>query len=235
VSTLDPERRRQMVEAVATWLNDLAEAEPPPPGVAPEVIGSSEPVPDLFSVLSQLTALTRETQLQGRATNRLHAELSAALAQWAENMTGPEVIARRLADARREARLELVAELLDVRDRFTRGLAEAQRRLDDLRGIRARFGQRPVLEALVEGNLLARERFDDLLRRLDVREISCVGRPIDPTVMQAVEVVQASDAAPGTVLEVFRPGYTSNGRVLRVAEVKVVGGMPAATGEQDHG
>jgi molecular chaperone GrpE len=152
-----------------------------------------------------------------------------------ENITGPEVIARRLADARREARLEVVAELLDVRDRFTRGLAEAQRRLEDLRGIRAHFGQRPVLEALVEGNLLARERFDDLLRRLDVREIPCVGRPFDPTVMQAVEVVQAPDAAPGTVLDVFRPGYTSNGRVLRVAEVKVVGGMPAATGEQDHG
>jgi molecular chaperone GrpE len=235
VSTLDPERRRQMVEAVAAWLNDLAEAEPPPPGLAPEVMGSSEPVPDLFSVLSQLTALTRETQLQGRATNRLHTELSAALAQLTENMTSPEAIARRLADARREARLELVTELLDVRDRFTRGLAEAQRRLDSLRGIRARFGQRPVLEALVEGNLLARERFDDLLRRLDVREIPCVGRPFDPTVMQAVEVVQASDAAPGTVLDVFRPGYTSNGRVLRVAEVKVVGGMPAATGEQDHG
>jgi molecular chaperone GrpE (heat shock protein) len=48
-------------------------------------------------------------------------------------------------------------------------------------------------------------------------------------------VVQASDAAPGTVLDVFRPGYTSNGRVLRVAEVKVVGGTPTATGEQDHG
>jgi molecular chaperone GrpE len=235
VSALDSERRRQILEAVAAWLNDLAEAEPPPPGLAPEVMGSSEPVPDLFSVLSQLTALTREAQLQGRATNRLHAELSAALAQLTENMTGPEVIARRLADARREARLEVVAELLDVRDRFTRGLAEAQRRLEDLRGIRAHFGQRPVLEALVEGNLLARERFDDLLRRLDVREIPCVGRPFDPTVMQAVEVVQASDAAPGTVLDVFRPGYTSNGRVLRVAEVKVVGGMPAATGEQDHG
>jgi molecular chaperone GrpE len=92
-----------------------------------------------------------------------------------------------------------------------------------------------VLEALVEGNLLARERFDDLLRRLDVQEIPCVGRPFDPTVMQAVEVVQASDVTPGTVLDVFRPGYTSNGRVLRAAEVKVVGGMPATTGEQDHG
>lgn len=235
MSTLDPERRRQMVEAVAAWLNALAEAEPLPPGLAPEVVGSSEPPPDLFSLLSQLTALTRETQLQGRATNRLHADLSAALAQLTETMTSPEVISRKLAEARREARLELVAEWLDVRDRFTRGLAEAQRRLAGLRGIRARFGQRPVLEALVEGNLLARERFDDLLRRLDVREIPCAGRPFDPTVMQAVEVVRTADAAPGTVLEVFRPGYTSNGRVLRIAEVKVVGGMPAATGEQDHG
>jgi molecular chaperone GrpE len=235
VSTLDPERRRQLVEAVATWLDDLTEAEPPPLGLAPEVMGSSEPAPDLFSMLSQLTALTRETQLQGRATSRLHAELSAALTQLTETMTSPEAIARKLAEARREARLELITELLDVRDRFTRGLTEAQRRLESLRGIRAHFGQRPVLEALVEGNLLARERFDDLLRRLDVQEVPCVGRPFDPTVMQAVEVVQASDVTPGTVLDVFRPGYTSNGRVLRVAEVKVVGGMPATAGEQDHG
>jgi molecular chaperone GrpE len=235
VSTIDPERRQQMVEAIAAWLDDLAEAEPPPPGVAPEVVGSSEPAPDLFSMLSQLTALTRETQLQGRATSRLHAELSTALTQLTETMTSPEEISRKLGEARREARLELVTELLDVRDRFTRGLMEAQRRLESLQGFRAHFGQRPVLEALVEGNLLARERFDDLLRRLDVREVPCVGRPFDPTVMQAVEVVQATDAAPGTVVDVFRPGYTSNGRVLRIAEVKVVGGMPTPTGEQDHG
>jgi molecular chaperone GrpE len=235
MSILDPERRRQMVEAVATWLSDLAEAEPPPPGLAPEVMGSSEPSPDLFSMLSQLTALTRETQLQGRATSRLHAELSTALTQLTETMIRPEAIARELGEARREARLELVTELLDVRDRFTRGLAEAQRRLESLQGIRAYFGQRPVLEALVQGNMLARERFDDLLRRLDVQEIPCVGRPFDPTVMQAVEVVQTSDVAPGTVLDVFRPGYTSKGRALRFAEVKVVGGMPATTGEQAHG
>jgi molecular chaperone GrpE len=224
-----------MVEAIAAWLNDLTEAEPAPPGLAPEVLGDSAPAPDLFSMLSQLTALTRETQLQGRATSRLHAELSAALTQLTETVTSPEAIARKLAEARREARLELITELLDVRDRFTRGLAEAQRRLDGLQGIRAHFGQRPVLEALVQGNLLARERFDDLLRRLEVQEIACVGRSFDPAVMQAVEVVQAADVAPGTVLDVFRPGYTSNGRVLRAAEVKVVGGTPANPGEQDHG
>ncbi len=235
MNSLDPERRQQMVEAIATWLNDLTQAESPPPGLAPEIMGSSEPAPDLFSMLSQLTALTRETQLQGRATSRLHAELSAALTQLAETATSPEAMARKLVEARREARLELITELLDVRDRFTRGLTEAQRRIESLQGFRAHFGQRPVLEALVEGNLLARERFDDLLRRLDVQEIPCVGRAFDPTVMQAVEVVQVSDAAPGTVVDVFRPGYISNGRVLRVAEVKVVGGMPTTTGEPDHG
>lgn len=224
MSGLDPDRRRRLLEAVATWLDNLAEVEPAPPGLAPEIQTSSEPEPDLFSLLSQLAALTRETQLQGRATNRLHAELSAALESLAANMPSPESIARKLAEARRDARLELLAELLEVRDGLTRGLEEAQRRLAALRGVRAFLGQRPVLEALLEGNRLARERFDDLLRRLDVHEIPCLGKTFDPTVMRAVEAVQASGAPAGTVVEVFRPGYTSNGRVLRFAEVKVAAG-----------
>ena len=226
MSALDLHRRRQLLEAVATWLDQLGEAEPAPSGVAQEVMASPEPAPDLFSLLGQLTALTRETQLQGRTTNRLHTDLSAALDKLTENLTSPEVVARKLAEARREARLEVIAELLEVRDRFTRGLSEAQRRLAALRGIRARFGQRPVLEALVAGNTLACERLDDLLRRFDVREIPCLGKPFDPTLMQAVEVVRTTTASPGTVLEVFRAGYTSNGRVLRFAEVKVVAGTP---------
>lgn len=228
MNAMDPTRRRQLLEAVAAWLTDLAEAEPAPPGVASEVKTSDAPVPDLFSLLGQLTALTRETQLQGRATNRLHAELSVALEKLSENLTNPEAIARKLGEARREARFEMIAELLEVRDRFIRGLTEAQRRLAALRGLWARFAQRPVLTALVEGNLLARERLDDLLRRLDVREIPCLGKPFDPTLMQATEVMQTTAAPPGTVLEVFRPGYTSNGRVLRFAEVKVV----ASTNEE---
>jgi molecular chaperone GrpE (heat shock protein) len=48
--------------------------------------------------------------------------------------------------------------------------------------------------------------------------------------MRAVEVVETTAAPPGTVVEVFRPGYASNGRVLRFAEVKVVAGAPPAAG-----
>ena len=222
MSPLDPEHRRHVLEAIAVWLDDLVEAEPFPPGIAPEVVQASEPTPDLFTVLGQLTALTRETQLQGRATNRLHAELSAKLDHLAENQLNADTVARKLGDIRREARLEVIAELLEVRDRLSRGVEEAQRRLAGLHGLWARFAPRAVLAALVEGNLLARERLDDLLRRLDVWEIPCLGKSFDPSLMQAAEVVHTTTASPGTVLDVFRPGYISNGRVLRFAEVRVV-------------
>src|SRR3989304_1125512 len=36
---------------------------PPPPGLAPEAMPAPDQVPDLFSLLAQLAALTRETQL----------------------------------------------------------------------------------------------------------------------------------------------------------------------------
>src|SRR5215471_4760005 len=226
MSELDAQRRRQLLATVDAWLDELAEAEPVPAGVAPEVMESTEPAPDLFTVLGQLTALTRETQLQGRATNRLHAELSAKLDHLAENQISADTMARKLGDMRREARLEVITELLEVRDRFSRGVEEVQRRLAGLHGFWARFAQREVLTALVEGNLLARERLDDLLRRLDVQEIACLGKPFDPTLMQAAEVVHTTTAAPGTVLDVFRPGYISNGRVLRFAEVRVAADSP---------
>ena len=231
---LDPEGRRIFLESVASSLDELGLAELPPSGLAPETLSVADRTPDLFSLLAQLAALTRETQLQGRATNRLHAELGGSLARLAESVSSPDAVAKKLAEARREGRLELVAELLEVRDRFARGVEEARRRLAGLRGLRARFGQRPVLEALVHGNELALERLDDSLRRLDVHEIPSLGKPFDPLVMRAVDVAITSPAAPGTVVEVFRPGYTADGRVLRFAEVKVAGDPPAAAGES-HG
>jgi molecular chaperone GrpE len=226
-SSIDPERREALLASITRWIDDLAETEPAPPGLAPGATPDVSRMPDLYSLLAQLAALTRETQLQGRATNRLHGELGPVLERLAEHTSSPDAIARKLADARREARLEVVAELLEARDRFARGLDEARRRLDGLRGLRARLGQRPVLEALVDGSALALERLDDALRRLDVHEVPALGKPFDPRSMRAVDVVAGSTAPAGTVLDVFRTGYTADGRVLRFADVKVAGNRPA--------
>jgi molecular chaperone GrpE (heat shock protein) len=221
MSALDPQRRRQLLEAVEHWLDSASEAEPPPTGIPADMATVFAPAPDLFSFLSQLTALTRETQLQGRATNRLHTELGGKLETMSEQIARLDASLRKMSEVRREARLEVVGELLDVRDRFVRGLEEAHRRLAALPAWFARFTQRPVLEAVIQGNLLARERLDEVLRRLDVQEIPCLGKPFDPTLMHATEVAQTTTAPPGTVLEVFRAGYTAGGRVFRFADVKV--------------
>lgn len=228
MSGLDSQQRQQLLERIVAWLDELAEAEPTPPGIAPEVMQSAAPAPDLFALFGQLTALTRETQLQSRATNRLHTELSAKLETLSQTAGNADTVARKLGEVRREARMEMLNELLDIRDRFTRGLDEAQRRLAALRGFWARFAQRDTLQALIDGNRLARERLDDVLQRLDIHEIPCLGQPFDPTLMKAAEVVHTTSASPGTVIEVFRAGYTSNGRVLRFAEVKVVAGAPGS-------
>lgn len=221
MSAFDPQRRQQLLETLGQWLDDVAEAEPAPPGIAADEDTAQDPAPDLFSLLHQLTALTRETQLQGRATNRLHTELGGKLDTMSGQLESLEGTMRKVSEVRREARLEVISEILDVRDRFVRGLEEAQRRLATIPRWQARFAQRPVLEALVQGNALACERLDDLLRRFEVRETACLGKPFDPILMQASEAEPTTEAEPGTVLAVFRPGYTTGERVLRFADVKV--------------
>jgi len=133
----------------------------------------------------------------------------------------PELLARSLEDARARGREESLSELLDVRDRLARGLTDARRRLAGLRGLRALFSDRTVLEAVVDGLRLSLDRLDDLLRRLEVVEVRVLQGSFDPVSMQALEVEERADLPEGHVIEVLRPGYVRHGRILRAAEVRV--------------
>jgi len=231
----EPEGTRQRLQQMlAGWIDELASGEPRPDGVDSDVLRSAEPVPDLFSLLGQLTALTREVHLQARTMHGLHAEISAGVGRLAEAGGRPDAVAAALEAARRDARIEVVSGLLDVRDRLTRNLDDASRRLGRMRGLRARFGQRPVLRAVIDGVTLARERLDDLLRQLDVEEIPCLGRTFDPETMRAVETFRGGPAPAGTVIEVIRAGYRTRDRVLRFADVRVAAdASPQSGGGRD--
>jgi molecular chaperone GrpE len=54
-----------------------------------------------------------------------------------------------------------------------------------------------------------------------VAEIPCQGKPFDPNLMTAVDMEEREDILDGTVVEVFRTGYTLNHETLRPAQVKV--------------
>jgi molecular chaperone GrpE (heat shock protein) len=215
--TVDPELRKRFLADAERWLESLEEGSPQ--AVESEPNGASS-VPSLFDLFSQMAALTQEVKLANRTTNRLHTEITFAMTKLTETTANPSPAA--LSKARREGRLEMVLEILDIRDRFVRGIAEAERQLGRRSAFIDRlFGRNAALEALVSGNRLALERLDDTLRRFDVVEIpSIAGEPFDPELMKCVEVVR-TDTPPQRILEVIRPGFTHQGRVLRFAEVRV--------------
>jgi len=218
---MDPEVRRTILTRVEAALDRLETAEAPPEGMVAALLEEDPDVqaPDLYALLAQMTALTREVQLQGRASNRLSSEVTQLVQQVSASSEGQ--IAARASAARRDAQAELLSEILDIRERFARGREEAHKRLGSFRGFFARLGSRPIVEALLRGNDLALERLDETLRRHGVHEIPCQGEAFDPNTMRAVERDVRDDVRPGTVTETLRSGYRTAERVLRYAEVRV--------------
>jgi molecular chaperone GrpE len=79
-------------------------------------------------------------------------------------------------------------------------------------------------EAVIEGVRAVRDQAVGLLAKLGFPRHDEVGVPFDPARHEAVSVVDAadaSDAAPGTVVRVMRPGYGDGEWQLRPAAVVV--------------
>lgn len=78
--------------------------------------------------------------------------------------------------------------------------------------------------AVVQGVRAIRDQAVEVLRGLGYPRHDEVGVPFDPALHDVVAVVEgdaAPNAAPGTVVEVLRPGYGDPGRQLRPAAVAV--------------
>ncbi len=211
---IDPEVRQAILARVEAMLD---QADAPPEGIAAAILGEDSAAPDLYSLLAQMTALTREVQLQGRAANRMSSEVAQLVQQVAESAGQ---LPAKTAAARRDAQAELLGDLLDVRERLARGLDDARNRLHSFNGLFSR-GNRAVVEAVVRGNELALERIDETLRRHGVYEVARAGESFDPSAMRAVETEARADVAAGTVIEVVRRGWRTAERILRYAEVRV--------------
>ncbi|MEU2108709.1 nucleotide exchange factor GrpE [Streptomyces sp. NPDC019507] len=140
---------------------------------------------------------------------------------------------------------EYTAELKELEDRWRRALAD----LDNLRKRHTRELEReraversrtaaaflPVLDnlelalthagadpgAIVEGVRAVRDQAVNVLELLGYPRHAETGVAFDPARHEVVGVVQDPDAAPGTVVEVLRPGYGDGERQLRPAAVTV--------------
>jgi molecular chaperone GrpE len=138
---------------------------------------------------------------------------------------------------------ELEAEVARLDDRFKRARAD----LDNYRKRTAKDVERLVAErtdALIgdwlevadsvgralamdgEGDVgdalrAVRDQIESTLARQGVERVGEIGDAFDPERHEAVDVRPAADVPDRTVVEVIRPGYVRNGRVLRPALVAV--------------
>jgi molecular chaperone GrpE len=79
---------------------------------------------------------------------------------------------------------------------------------------------------LALGVRLTRDQMLQSLEREGVRPVP-PAQTFDPKLHEAVATVESAELAPGTILEVLRPGYIWGEVVLRPAHVKVVAEAPA--------
>ena len=109
-------------------------------------------------------------------------------------------------EAGRRATARVIEALIPVIDGFEHALA-AHREAD--------------YENYRKGFQLIYKQLLDNLARLGVERIEPLGKSFDPHLHQAMDRVETTDQADGTILEVYQPGYVYHGRVLRPAMVRV--------------
>jgi molecular chaperone GrpE len=87
--------------------------------------------------------------------------------------------------------------------------------------------QDSALQSLVEGVSMTEREFLNVLERYGVKRVSPKGEMFNPHQHQAMMEMQNLEVAPGTILEVFQPGYLIEDRILRPAMVVVAKGGPS--------
>ncbi|RZA23145.1 MAG: nucleotide exchange factor GrpE [Lysobacteraceae bacterium] len=153
-------------------------------------------------------ALSLEQQLASEVEH-LRAELEQTRAdvmrERADLENQRKRVSRDLEQLRKFANERLLADLLPVFDSLDAGLAAAGKEPGPLHdGLELTFRQ------------LLKVTADNGLSMVDP-----AGEAFDPQYHQAISQVEAADAAPGTVVQVFQKGYVLNDRLLRPALVVV--------------
>jgi len=122
------------------------------------------------------------------------------------------------------AAAELIREILPVVDNLERALSYPE----------GEAGSR-----LREGVEITYRLFQEVLKKAGLREVDALSQAFDPYVHEAVERVESTEHAEGTVVEVLQKGYRIGDRLLRPALVKVAktpegAAEPASTTPSAH-
>lgn len=192
---------------------------------------------DLYTLLSEFSALRQEIKMQNREQNKSLHTLSSFIGAYQETFDvfkqKTENIAALEENIRQATEKRAVMPFLDVRDGLIRGrnaASELNEAVEDLvnnskgffrsapKGIDAVIGG---TKGILEGYEMAIRRFDRALALADIHPVDTKGEPFDPKTMKAVGRRPSSDTDEGTVIEEHLSGFVRDDEVIRTAEVVV--------------
>ena len=141
---------------------------------------------------------------------RLQEELAAERERGLRTLADFDNYRRRVrrdrADAEQAGKRDIILALLDVMDDFDRALAHVS----------------DAPDAVADGLRLIHQRLSRVLDSNGVTPFQSVGEQFDPTVHEAISVVESDGHESDTVYEEERRGYLWKGELLRPARVIVV-------------
>ncbi len=156
-----------------------------------------------------------------------------------ENLSAQLAGAFLKAEEYRDQSLRTLAEMENLRRRTEKEIGDVRKYavekfaremlvvLDSLElGIQAAAGDSPDVSKLREGSELTLRQFLAVLEKFNVQPIEALGAKFDPTLHQAMTMVESDEAEPNTVVKVFQKGYTINDRLLRPAMVVIAKQKP---------
>lgn len=182
--------------------------------IPPELFETPTPADPLAEALAKVAVIEAEMAKTKDAALRAMAD--------AENMR--KRAEREIAEREKYAVSKFAKSLLDVADNLRRALDNVSQEA---------LAADPSLAKLVAGVELTERELLQAFERNGVVKVELAGKPFDPSIAQAVAQVDSPNHAAGTVVQVFQPGYTLHGRILREAMVTVAKGAPAPTGGID--
>jgi molecular chaperone GrpE len=110
------------------------------------------------------------------------------------------------AVAEQDGKREVLLALLEVMDDFDRSLLHVGETSD----------------SVATGLKLMHKRFTDVLHANGVTSFESEGNPFDPTVHEAMTMIEGEGEDSGTVYAEYQRGYLINGELLRPARVAVL-------------
>jgi molecular chaperone GrpE len=182
--------------------------------------------PDLSTLLSEMAGLKTEVKAESRHFKTTLDTLSNSLTTLqSDNKALADELAlhgERLLQMRNETLHAVILEAIDIYDRLSAGF-EVLQNYQPVSSLFSHSKKQDVryIKSFKEGQSMTLKRFEQLLQRHNVQAIDCIGKLLDPCTMSAVEIDRNPKLENGIVIEELRKGFLFEGKVLRLAEVKV--------------